>query len=1043
MSPSVKTAAPTRRHSSRFPFVLAAVLIVAFLAAWPLISEPGLLYTRGGGDSPFLLQRLHQMEVALRDGHFPVRWMRDANYGFGYPFFNYYAPLSIVAATLFRFLGYSYVRSIELAQLFGFLIAAVGVYLLVRRWYRNEWAALLASVAYTVAPFHLVNVYVRGDSLAEFWAMAIYPWVILAADRLLTVDGNGFPYGRVVAFAVAYAGLILSHNISALIFSPFLLLYVFLRWIWWLLSSPETDPSPSAKRLGRSLFPLVVAALLALALAAWFFWPALAEETLAQLEPVTGGYFHFSNHFRDSDLVQNSWIFDFTVSGGNAFRMGLIQAIATLLGVLTLIYISFWRREIAVVPVVFILLALAISTFMVTSFSRLLWEFLPLLSFAQFPWRFLSVQAFVAALAIGALALLPYCRVITTLVAFGLIASSFSGLGTDTLLLNDQDITAESLARYEWYTGNIGSTVSAEYLPQTVQPRFFTSAWLNSGKRANARALEGELIDAQLLELSTDRQSWNVQIGQGGATIVFPTMAWPGWQAAIGDDHFDLRPAPGSGHILLELPPGEHLLTLEFTRTAVRRAAELLSLGALIVTLWLMIKARRPIQVSRPTVVIVLLLAGFLLLFRFWPPASLSAGSLTWDFAQMAYLHHDQAGVPFSSGTTLLSYEYDRDVVAAGQDLTITLSFSEANDESVSVALGLPAMTWPTVDPQPPPIAEESGLLDSKQLRLRLTMPENAPSGLFVPRLTMDVGRPLLPSGGLRGDLFLRPLHVTNDRPAMAGNSPLDVYAVDVQLRDPTTLDVQLVWTTQEPLSQNYVASLLLVDRAGNWLAQLDTQPGYGFLPSSEWLPGTAVNDWLALGFDDNLPQQSPLTLIARLYEVDSGMVVLTRRLGEVLLQDEKLIFEENRPVYSLPDELAPLAALFDDRIMLHGYDLQRETNNSWNLTLYWQTLEPVPDDVVRFIHLFDPRTEEIVFQDDGHPRNNSYPISQWSEGEVVADSITIQLKSRYTDEYRIGVGFYWQDDAERIPAVEPETGAIFQDGRVLLPQTITSYSHR
>ena len=84
--------------------MLIVALLVAFLAAWPLIGSPGFLNTRGGGDSPFLLQRLQQLETAMRDGHFPVRWMRDANYGFGYPFFNYYAPLSIYVAAIFRVL---------------------------------------------------------------------------------------------------------------------------------------------------------------------------------------------------------------------------------------------------------------------------------------------------------------------------------------------------------------------------------------------------------------------------------------------------------------------------------------------------------------------------------------------------------------------------------------------------------------------------------------------------------------------------------------------------------------------------------------------------------------------------------------------------------------------------------------------------------------------------------------------------------------------------------------------------------------------------
>ena len=104
--------ASQKQRRANLSLVLIVALLVAFFAAWPLISEPGFLNTRGGGDSPFLLQRLHQLEAGLHDGHFPVRWMRDANYGFGYPFYNYYAPLSIYIAVLFRFLGFSMVRAI-------------------------------------------------------------------------------------------------------------------------------------------------------------------------------------------------------------------------------------------------------------------------------------------------------------------------------------------------------------------------------------------------------------------------------------------------------------------------------------------------------------------------------------------------------------------------------------------------------------------------------------------------------------------------------------------------------------------------------------------------------------------------------------------------------------------------------------------------------------------------------------------------------------------------------------------------------------------
>jgi hypothetical protein len=256
---------------------------------------------------------------------------------------------------------------------------------------------------------------------------------------------------------------------------------------------------------------------------------------------------------------------------------------------------------------------------------------------------------------------------------------------------------------------------------------------------------------------------------------------------------------------------------------------------------------------------------------------------------------------------------------------------------------------------------------------------------------------------------------------------------------------VQLAWSTQEPLSHNYNASLLLIGEAGNWLAQLDTQPGYGFLPSSEWLPNTVVNDWLALGLPETLPQNAPMALVARLYEVDTGAVVLTRRLGEVFFAGGEIAFEENQPSFTLPEELTPLTAVFDEQIQLQGYDLQRLGDDTWQLTLYWQALQPGAQDAIRFLHVFDPQSEQIRYQNDGHPANNSYPTSQWTAGEIIADPITIRLEDAPAAEYQIGVGFYRQEEdvTERLPAVDPATGDPIPDGRVILPDPINPSTPR
>ena len=1020
---------------------LAAALAIAFAAALPLLIGPGLLNTRGGGDSPFLLQRLQQLETAVLQGHFPVRWMPDANYGYGYPFFNYYAPLSIYITLLFRFIGFSYVSSIQLSQLAGFLVAAWGVFHLARRWFKNDWAGLLASIAYTVAPFHMVNVYTRGDSLAEFWAMAFYPLVILAADKLAN-SGVAKQRSREVALlALAYAGLILSHNISALIFSPFLLLYIFLKW------------ARQKFIIHRSSFIIhtAFALLLAFTLAAWFFVPALAEQSLAQLGPVTAGYFHFSAHFRGANLVQPAFFFDYNPDGDAAFAMGLVQAVTAVLGLIALIIYKNRTqipqtntdqeknpRSSAFIRVLtssnaFIAISFLIATFMITPLSQFLWENLPLLPFTQFPWRFLSVQAFAAALATAGLALLPWRKWLAPLTAVLLLVAGLGALNTDHINLTDADVTAVNLAQYEWFTGNIGTTVSAEYLPHTVQPRSYTSSWLTTGERDAVRALSGELVTAQRTNERITHQIWDMEMVVSTetpppTTLVFPTLHWPGWVGGIDGERVEIRPSPGSGLIMLDTPPGKHIITLKLTRTPVRLAAELISLIALLVAIWLIARDWRleteDLQhklFSRQSLISILLLAALIIGLRLRPEHALPPNNLTWDFAQMGYLHHDET-IRFSNGAVMTGYAINQDEVVAGETLAITLNWQTNANAHAKLALTTPAK------PRNPAVAlltEQTRPIQTGTVTYQLTIPENAPAGLYVPRLLVDNGRALMPSGKTRGDLYLRPIRITQP-PISNLQSPisdLEVHPIKVETRD-NVLDVQLAWFTAQPISQNYNVSLRLLDENGTVFSQFDAQPSYGFLPSSGWPVNEWVNDWLTVSIPTM--ENAPYALTAALYDVTTGEVVLTRRLGAL---DKSLAFQAQEPVFALPDGLMGETAVFQTDsaplIKLEGYSYQDN-----NLTLYWRALDAIPINYTRFLHLVDPISGEIVAQIDGYTQGDSYPTSQWQRGEIIAD----RIPNLPTGDYAVFVGFYENlgDAWPRLTAVAPD-GSPIPDNRVPL----------
>lgn len=966
-----------------------AVLLLALLASAPLWSGGGLLNTRGGGDSPFLLQRVYELSQALADGHFPARWMPNANYGYGYPFFHFYAPLSLYIAVFFVRFGFGIVRAIQMAQVAGFVVAAMCMFLLGQRWLHSDAGGFLAATAYTLAPFHLVNVLVRGDSLAEFWAMAFYPLTLLLADHLLEAQSLQPKRKIAAALAVIYAALILSHNISALIFTPFL--GAFLAWRWLTHSRRWGDVAWATTAVG-----------LALALAAWFFVPALGEQGLAQLGPVTQGYFHFSQHFRGLDLVQSSWAFNYDPNGGEAFKMGLLQAGLALAG---LVCWFKYRRETETAVLPFLLLLLALATFMITPLSRFLWEKLPLLSFTQFPWRFLSVQAVGTSLAAGGLALLPFRRTAVPLLTGLLLLAAFWHLHPDYLGLTDSDISAEKLAQYEWFSGNIGTTVSAEYLPTAVQPRPVTSQWLTTGQRDTVVALQGTMPHAELLRRQATQQTWQIATTTP-ATLMFPTLFWPGWQATVDGRSAPLYALPSTGLIGLDVPAGSHAITLWLGHTPLRLAAELLSLTAVCLLVFLWGKPTRPQTMAAGQTLLILGVVS--LVVHLWP-ASPVPGPLTWDFAQMAYLHHDTT-TRFASGAELTAYTYNASDLVAGQTLTVSLTWANSLSVPLTLDLFTPAINR-TPEGQPPqrPFASASGTGF-----FRLPIPADTPPGLYIPRLSGETA--VMASGRTRGDLFLRPIRITSPQPA-AGTT-LTVLPGDVQITAPGVLSVPVRWFTPVPLAENSNFSLRLLSPNGDPIAQTDSQPGYGFLPTSGWSPGQWLNDRLQLTLP---PLESGQTtpLLLELYRVSSGEILLARRLGT--LTDGT--FTPNTPVYDLPEGLTAVQANFAGLIALRGYHLANDATGI-HLTLAWQALQPIERNVTRFVHGVAlgaderPLPQPPLAQNDGWSQANSYPTSQWQVGEIVTEQINLPPLS---GSWGLAIGFYESVDGQlvRLTAVQ------------------------
>ncbi len=259
---------------------LTLVIIISLFTLKPLFAQG--FFPMHDDTQP---ARVYEMAKALTDGQFPVRWVSDLGYGYGYPLFNFYAPLPYYAGALIHLIGFDILSSTKLMFGIGMLLAAITMYFLAKKMW-GTFGGITVALFYMYAPYHAVQLYVRG-AVGEFWAYAFLPLVGLGILEIYDLK-----YKRGIVLGVlGFSGIILSHNISALMTGLFL-------GIWLIFHTLVSLVKP---KLFVFLLPLLALILLSISLTAFFWLPAVAEASLTKVAALTSGTNDYHLHFVDVD----------------------------------------------------------------------------------------------------------------------------------------------------------------------------------------------------------------------------------------------------------------------------------------------------------------------------------------------------------------------------------------------------------------------------------------------------------------------------------------------------------------------------------------------------------------------------------------------------------------------------------------------------------------------------------------------------------------------------------------------------------------------
>jgi len=101
---------------------LGLACLLALFAFYPLL-QPGLPNT---ADGALHLYRTVELDQCWQDGVYYPRWAPNLFLGYGYPIFNFYAPLLYYLAEVLHVLGFSFQGAIKIIQVGTFLLYGLG-----------------------------------------------------------------------------------------------------------------------------------------------------------------------------------------------------------------------------------------------------------------------------------------------------------------------------------------------------------------------------------------------------------------------------------------------------------------------------------------------------------------------------------------------------------------------------------------------------------------------------------------------------------------------------------------------------------------------------------------------------------------------------------------------------------------------------------------------------------------------------------------------------------------------------------------------------
>ncbi len=546
-------------HRISFITVMAVIIALSYWSYKPLLASgffPMHDDTQVG--------RVVVMGKALLNGQFPVRWISDLGYGYGYPLFNFYGPLPYYIGGSLYALGMDSLTATKAMFLLGIVLSGITMYLLSSSLFGMP-AGIVAALLYVYAPYHAVEVYVRG-AVGEFWALVFLPLLFYGVFH--SISRTKHPYAALLG-GIGLSGVVLSHTIFGYVSAVFLLVGLLLYCAYLFFQRALT---------WQRIVPFLSVLVIGLGLSSFFWLPAFVEKGYTAVSGQIGSSADFRSHFVClRQLWDAPWGYGGSIPGcidGLSLKIGKLHLILVLPALSLFIFKRKKEHHQQVTMIIALVLSL-VSMFLMLSWSRLLWEIIPGFPYVQYPWRFLIGVIFGTSLLGGSSVYWltkGRWQWLAVILLVLIIITVYAKVFLPQYIYQKNPAEFESRQELRWRV----SKISDEYLPPSVpRPQAVQNIVTNRWKFFSNVDVESEI--------ETDTYARYILTSGRDVLVQINLAHFPGWRYLVNGK--EVHPLIVSGVLHSILPTGRNVVELEFTNTFVRTIGNLISIGTIVILL--------------------------------------------------------------------------------------------------------------------------------------------------------------------------------------------------------------------------------------------------------------------------------------------------------------------------------------------------------------------------------------------------------------------------------------------------------------------------